>query len=35
VNVDVLTWSVSLAVVAAIVLPYVLAFRRRRQKART
>jgi thioredoxin reductase (NADPH) len=30
VSVDVLTWGVSLAVVAAIVLPYVLAFRRRR-----
>jgi thioredoxin reductase/NAD-dependent dihydropyrimidine dehydrogenase PreA subunit len=30
VNVDVLTWGVSLAVVAAIVVPYVLAFRRRR-----
>jgi thioredoxin reductase/NAD-dependent dihydropyrimidine dehydrogenase PreA subunit len=30
VNADVLTWGVSLAVVAAIVLPYVLAFRKRR-----
>jgi thioredoxin reductase len=34
VNVDVLTWGVSLAVVAAIVLPYVLAFRRRRHADR-
>ncbi len=33
-NVEVLTWSVSLAVVAAIVLPYVLAFRRRRHADR-
>ena len=32
---DVLVWSVSLAVVAAIVLPYVLAFRRRRHVDRT
>jgi thioredoxin reductase/Pyruvate/2-oxoacid:ferredoxin oxidoreductase delta subunit len=34
VNVDVLTWGMSLAVVAAIVLPYVLAFRRRRHADR-
>ena len=34
-NVDVLTWGVSFAVVAAIVLPYVLAFRRRRHADRT
>jgi thioredoxin reductase (NADPH) len=34
VNVDVLTWGVSLAVVAAIVLPYLLAFRRRRHSDR-
>jgi thioredoxin reductase (NADPH) len=34
VNVDVLAWGVSLAVVAAIVLPYVLAFRRRRDADR-
>ncbi len=33
-NVDVLTWGVSLVVVAAIVLPYVLAFRRRRHADR-
>ncbi|HSD66875.1 MAG TPA: NAD(P)-binding domain-containing protein [Vicinamibacteria bacterium] len=33
-NLDVLTWSVSLAIVAAIVLPYVLAFRRRRHADR-
>ncbi len=33
-NVDVLAWGVSLAVVAAIVLPYVLAFRRRRHADR-
>jgi thioredoxin reductase/NAD-dependent dihydropyrimidine dehydrogenase PreA subunit len=34
VNVDVLTWGVSLTVVAAIVLPYVLAFRKRRHADR-
>jgi thioredoxin reductase len=34
VNVDVLAWGVSLVVVAAIVLPYVLAFRRRRHADR-
>jgi thioredoxin reductase len=34
VNVDILTWGVSLAVVVAIVLPYILAFRRRRHADR-